>query len=118
AVLAAIYDRAIITPGAEHSADGAPELFLRVLREFTAGALQDQGLELGNDLLDALDREFAVQIGALRFFDVLEDFLEGIVVFTGALLHSHNDVAVHLDEAAVAVPGELRVTGFLRQDFH
>jgi len=44
----------------------------------------------------------------LRFLD---DFLEAVVV------DAEHDAAEHLDEAAVAVPGEAFVAGFLRQAF-
>ena len=37
------------------------------------------------------------------------------MVLVGALLHAEDDVAVHLDEAAVAVPREARVAGLGRQ---
>jgi hypothetical protein len=44
----------------------------------------------------------------LEFFD---DGLERLMVLAFALLHAEHDVAVHLDEAAVAVPGEAGVVG-------
>ena len=31
---------------------------------------------------------------------------EGLVVLARALLHAHDHVAIHLDETAVAIPGE------------
>ena len=45
----------------------------------------------------------------------LDHGLERLVIFVGPLLHAQHDVAVHLDEAAVAVPREARVAGLLRQ---
>jgi hypothetical protein len=43
--------------------------------------------------------------------EALDDGLERLVVFAFALLHAEHDVAIHLDEAAVAVPGEALVLG-------
>ncbi len=40
--------------------------------------------------------------------------LERLVIFAGALLHAHHDVAIHLQETAIAVPREARVADLLR----
>ena len=50
-VLAAVDDRAVVHPGAEHGADGALQLIPRRGREVLAGALLDQRLEAGDQLL-------------------------------------------------------------------
>jgi hypothetical protein len=42
---------------------------------------------------------------------LVDDGLERLVILAFALLHAEHDVAVHLDEAAVAVPGEALVAG-------
>ena len=39
-------------------------------------------------------------------FEAFDDDFKGLMVFTFGLLHTENDVAIHLDEAAVAVPCE------------
>jgi hypothetical protein len=110
-VLAAIDDRAVVHPGAEHGAGGAAQLIPRIVREHLAGALLDQRLE-------ALDELLLVGGGELRVLDVgvvvlvlelVNDGLERLVIFAFALLHAEHDVAVHLDEAAVAVPRETLV---------
>ena len=44
--------------------------------------------------------------------------LERLVIFARALLHAHNDVAVHLQKPSIRIPGETRVPGFFRNDFH
>ena len=41
--------------------------------------------------------------------EAVDDDFERLVIFVRALLHAHDDVAIHLDEAAVAVPGEALV---------
>ncbi len=121
AVLAAIHDRAVILPGAEDGADCAPELILGLLREILAGTLADEGLETGDELLDVLDGELhvgEVVIAVALVLEVLDHAFERLVLFTGALLDSHDDVAVHLEEAAVAVPGKLRVAGLGGHDLN
>ena len=47
----------------------------------------------------------------LLMFEFLDDDFEWLVVFTFALLHAEHDIAVHLDEAAIAVPCEALVFG-------
>ena len=51
------------------------------------------------------------------FLDVLDDLLERIFFILIALLHAHHHVAVHLDEAAVAVVGEAAIAGLHAQRF-
>ena len=46
-----------------------------------------------------------------------EQFLERIVVGLGLGLHVEHDVAIHLHEAAIAVPGETLVARLLGQGF-
>ena len=41
----------------------------------------------------------------------MDNDLEGFVIFVGTLLDVHDHVAVHLDKAAVAIPGEAVVAG-------
>ena len=41
--------------------------------------------------------------------ELLDHDLKRLVMLAGALLHAHDDVAVHLDEAAVAIVGEALV---------
>ena len=67
AVLAAVDDGAVVHPRAEHGADGAFELFARVLREALAGALLDEVLERLDELLERRRRSsVAVQLDARR----------------------------------------------------
>ena len=114
-VLAAVDHGAVVHPRAEDGAGGAAELGPDVVRETLAGALEDEGLE-------ALDEFLLVEGGELGVLDVVvvdlvlvivDDGFERLVVLAGTLLHADDDVAVHLDEAAVAVPGEAGVAGGL-----
>jgi len=50
AVALAVQDGAFVVPGSEYCADGAPELFARILGERRAGAVGDEILVLGNQL--------------------------------------------------------------------
>ena len=47
----------------------------------------------------------------LLVLEVVDDGFERLVIFAFALLHAEDDVAIHLDEAAVAIPGEALVLG-------
>ena len=112
-VFAAVNDRAIVHPGTEHSARSATELVPDVAWEGLAGAVFDQSFE-------TLDQFHLVGGGQVAIDDVLvvnfvfegfDDDFEGLVVFAFAFLDTEDDVAVHLNEAAVAVPGEAFVVG-------
>jgi len=83
------------------------------VREDFSGALFDEGFEAFDEFLLVLGGEVGVDdVAAVNFvFVVLDDALEWLVVFAFALLHAEDDVAIHLDEAAVAVPSEAGVTG-------
>ena len=110
-VQAAVGDGALVHPGAEHGADGAPELFVDILREGPAKLVLDHflvaldhGLPVGGDQF-GVERDVAVAL------HVFEDVLEMV------MLDAEHDVAVHLDEAAVAVIGEARVAAAPDQPF-
>ena len=49
--------------------------------------------------------------------ELFDHHLEGLVILPRPLLHTQDDVAVHLHEAAVAVPREARVVRLLRERF-
>ena len=65
----------------------------------------DHGLPVGGD-------QFGVERDAAVALHVFEDVLEMV------MLHAEHDVAVHLDEAAVAVIGEARVAAAPDQALH
>ena len=105
----AIGDGARVHPGAEDRADRAPQLLLRVLREGLAALLRDDVLETGDDRLPILGGELGVEHGAAVELVVFEQLLEMVVV------DAEHDLAVHLDEAAIAVIGEALVAALARQ---
>ena len=48
---------------------------------------------------------------------VLDHSFKRFMIFAWILLHAHHNVAVHLKETAIGVPGETRVARALRHDF-
>ena len=91
-------------------------MLARVLRETLAGALLDEVLERLHELLEVGHAQFAVQLDLGVVLDLLDDDLKGFVVLAGTLLHAHDDIAVHLEEAAVAVVGETGVARLVGDD--
>ena len=102
-VEAAIGDGALVHPGAKNGAHGAPELGARILREGLAGLLLDAGLVARDDLAPISRVEVGVEHVAVHVLVFFEDFLEIVV----AEIEHH--IGIHLDEAAIAVPGETLV---------
>ena len=121
AVFLAVHDGAVIVPGTEHGANGSLKLFPGAFREFMAGAFQHQGLEAGDKFLQVIGGElgvFHVLAAEAFFLDGGDGGFKGFVVFIRGFLHTQHHVAVHLHEAAVAVPGEAGVVRSLHHGFH
>ncbi len=108
----AIGYRARIHPRAEHGADRAPQLGVRVLRKFLAGLLEHGVLVLADDRHPILGFEVGVERVALGVLVGVEDLLEMM------MLEADHHVRIHGDEAAVAVIGETLVAGELCQSLH
>ena len=83
-------------------------------------ALFDQLLEALHQFLLIFRSQVAVhEIGVvLLLFQFVNDGLERLLILTLALLHAQHDVAIHLNEAAVAVPRETRVAGRILKRLH
>ena len=111
-VQAAISDGALVHPTREHRADRPPKLLARRLRERLAQFFLDPGLVKCDDLLPFGGSQFGIEFPAKRGLAVLQDFLEHVVV------QPHDDVGIHLDEAAVAVIGKALVAGIGRKSLH
>ena len=109
AVQTPIGDRALVHPRAEHRADGAPQLRVRILRKRLAGFLLDALFEQSCKLLPVGGFEIGVERVAVAVFVFVEDFLEVMV------RDAEHHIGVHGDEAPVAVIGEAPVARFLRQ---
>ena len=121
-VFAAVDIGALVVPRAEDRADRAHELLAGIIGESFPGALFDQGLEAFDHLLQRLGVERGVaNVRILREkfgFEFFNDRLKRLVLLARTLLHTHDDVAIHLDETAVAVVGETLVVGQTRQTLH
>ena len=116
-VSAAIDHRAIVHPAVEHGPDCAPHLFFGVVREVVASSFLNGGLELSHQFLQMLSRQLRVDLDARLVLLLLEDMFERVDFVLVLNLQVEHDVAVHLDEAAIAVPGEPFVAAGLGQRF-
>ena len=116
AVHPAIDDRAVVHPAAEDGADRAPHLFARIFREIFSRRGFDGGFEFGNEFFQGRRGEFRVKLNAAGGLFRVEDLFEGVDFSLVGRFHFEDDVAVHLDETAVAVPGETFVARFFGED--
>ncbi len=108
----------IVVPGIENGVDGAVELLHRVFRKSLSGPHLDELLELRDHPAEILLLQSGVVVDLGPGLGPVENDLVGIVVFMGVGLHPHHHAPVHLQEATVAVPGELGVAGPGREGFH
>ena len=116
-----VNDRAVVHPRAENRAGRAAQLIPRIVRKRVAGPLFHQLLETLHQFLviGCVElRIFEIVAAVLLVFVMLDHGLERIVIFALALLHAHDDVAVHLDETAVTIPRKTLVIGRLHQRLH
>ena len=109
---ATVGDGALVHPRAEHRADRAPQLLARLLRERLAGALLDDLLVAADDGAPVVGLEIGVHLDAEVFLLELQRLLEIVMP------DIEHDVGVHLDEAAIAVPGEALVARRLAKAQH
>jgi hypothetical protein len=91
------------------TADGAPQLVLRVLREGPAQFALDHGLVVGDDLLPVGGCQVGVDGDAQTVLVVVQNLFEIVVA------QAQHHVGIHGDEAAVAVEGEAAVARQFRQ---
>ena len=112
-----IEDGTLVHPAAEHSADSAPKLLNRVVREVLARTLLDSLLEELHKLLELVYREVLVENDTTLLLHLLDDFLERVDVLFVHRLHLKNDVTVHLYETAIRIVNEVRVVGLLHHTF-
>ena len=110
-VLHAVVVGAGVVPRTEDRFDGAEELFLRVGGEVGADLFLVFGFELVGQLFEVVGGELDVLRDALLFLHRVDELFK--VLFA----HFHDDVGIHLDEAAVAVPSPAGVARLLGQNF-
>ena len=94
---------AISIPAVENRGDRSPQLRLHILRERLTRLLLADRLVLRDDAFPIF--RFHLRIGkeALVFLRDFERFLEQ------TMIHAEHDIGIHLDEAAVGIPGETRI---------
>ncbi len=98
----AVLDGALVVPALEDRADRAPELLHGILRERLA-VLDQDFVRLADHLREAVGRDFGVGLHVLALAGALDRALELM------LRHAEHHVAVHREQAAVAVAQEARV---------
>ena len=106
----AVDDGSFVVPTVEDGADGSNELFVWVFRECFACFFKNGGFVLANNILEIFDREFSVELDAEFMFFAFENFFEGVNLFFVGWFEIKYHVAVHLHEAAVAVPRKTGVS--------
>ncbi len=106
-VIPAIHVGAGVVPAAENGLDGAHQLLLGVGGEVLTDLGLIFGLELAGQLLQVVGGQLHVQLDALLLLHLVDELLEIL------LAHLHDHVGVHLDKAAIAVPGPAGVIGLV-----
>src|SRR5690606_24669207 len=102
-VQAAIDFRALAVPAVEHRADGAPELLGDVLRKLLAELVGDDPLVFADERLPVFALHLGIVVEALVFLRDLKS------LFEQAVIGAERGVGIHLDEAAIGVPGAARI---------
>ncbi len=108
----AVGDGACVHPAGKDSADRAPELDFGILRKGFIQLVFDQFLVARYHMLPLVGGQFRIVFVAEAALLVLKDFLEDFMVKT------HDDVGIHLDEAAIAIPCKTGVAGILAERLH
>ena len=111
-VHAAVDDGPGVVPGAEDGLDGPHQLLLGVGGEVGANLGLVLRLELAGQRLQVVGVQLHVLGDPLLLLHLVDELLKIL------LAHLHDNVGVHLDEAAVAVPGPAGVVGLLGDDVH
>ena len=111
-LLAAVQDRPVGVPRAEHGEHREVHLLPRVLRELAARVHAHDGLEAVHDPAQVARVEVEIVLGALGLLRLIDRVLEGLAV------DAEHGLAEHLDQAAVGVPGEPLAARLLGQAAH
>jgi hypothetical protein len=103
---------AVALPAVEHRGDRAVELLPRIVGEVAAGFLADDRLVAVDERIEILLSQLGVEVDSAVLLGDLERLLEQ------AVIDAHHYVGVHLNEAAVRVPGEAFVPSLLGEADH
>ena len=90
-------------------------MLVSILRETLLGPLLDEGLVALDQFLQIVSGEVVVRLSLELLLELVHDFIERLVVVFALRLNTHDNVSVHLDEAAVAIPCETLVARLLGQ---
>ena len=114
----AVEDGAFVHPRVEHGANGAPQLFVGIRREFLARDVLHGFLEFLYQRLQVFHVQLVVQTHAFGLLHLLDDGLERVDVVLVGGFHTQHHVAIHLHEATVGVPCEAFVARLASQSGH
>ncbi len=106
---APVGDGALVHPRAEHRADGAPELSVRVLGKRLVMLLGDAHLEPSDDLRPVVGGEIGIEHVAVLVLVLVQNLLEQMRI------KPEHHIGIHGDEAAIRVVSEAAITGDPRQ---
>ena len=117
-IFGAVHHGAVVHPTAKNRGDGANQLLHWIVGKFLAGAIKNERLEALHQFMQVRLGELCVLLHAKLALERGHDILKWIVLIFIALLHAHDHVAVHLNEAAIAIPCEAAIVGgfFERQN--
>ena len=105
AVQTAIGNGPCVHPAVENCADSAPELNPWVLREVGFGLIQYNGLELIDKRLQIIAfKARVIEHPAVKLHRLKR-------VLKQAVINTHDNISIHLNEAAIAVIGKARIIG-------
>ena len=105
----AVLDGLVAHPAIEDGHDRLPELIFRVLGKRLLDVLLIDGLVAADQFLEVVGAQVGVELDASLFLEAFQLVLERLV------LDAHRRGAEHVDQAAIAVVGEPRIAGLLRQ---
>ena len=110
-VLTAIHHRSVVHPAAKDGSDAAPKLFHGIFGEVDPRMFFDDAFEVDNDLLDRVDAETRLMLNILLFASAVENLFEVVGIILRFRFQVQDNIAVHLDESAITVPGKVFVAG-------
>ena len=113
AIFLAVKSRAFILPRFEDRAYRAPKLLISVLWEGGVGALLDDRLVTLDKFFEVFGSELIIEFNPNFFTKFFKCAFKRAVIILVNRLHAHNHIAVHLNEATVAVVSKCFVARFV-----
>ena len=103
-VKSAIGDSALVHPGTKDSTDGTPQLLLGIFGKRLSQFFFDNRLELGDQVFPVPGCQVGIQVDTTLLFFLFQQVVQDV------LFHTHDDVGIHLHEAAVGIVSETFIT--------